>query len=315
MPETQNHPKRAHYTETPNPSPRLSEAVEWFTAHARLHGRSRKTIQLYEWVFETVRRELGDPRLEELKTAHLRRYLTSLLDRGYRATSLGMHYRVLHAFFRWCLRERLIPSNPLDDIPKPKVPKLFPFTLDDSQIQALLKACDKSTKHGYRNYVILLLFLDCGLRLHELIDLRLSDVSLAQRALRIRGKGAKERVVYLGAKTTKALRRWLEMRGSQTTYSDHVFIDRKGEPLKPRWVQEVIARLGKRAGLKQRLSPHRLRHVSATLAVRNGMDPFTLQRLYGWESVETAMRYVNAANPQLREVHARASPVDRLFDL
>jgi len=307
----QNLPKRAHYTEAPA---LFSEAVEWFIQHARIHGRSPKTIRLYTWVFSTLKGYLKEgPELEAIDTLTLRGYFSSLIERGLRPSSLGMHHRVLNAFFNWCRGERLICSNPLDGIPQPKAPKLFPFTLEDHEIQALLRACDKKSPWGFRNYLILLLFLDCGLRLGELINLQLGDVSLPQRALRVRGKGAKERVCYMGARTTKAMRCWLQLRASQTAYTDHLLIDRKGEPLKERWVQEVIARLGKRAGLKVRLSPHKLRHVSATLAVRNGMDAFSLQRLYGWESVETAMRYVNAANPHLREIHSRASPADCLL--
>jgi len=268
---------------------------------------------MYQWVFKTLHSYLGDLSMNGLDTLKLRSYFSSLIERNYRAASVGMHYRVLHAFFVWCVRERLIKSNPLDGIPAPKVPKLFPFTLDDSQVASLLKACDKSTREGVRNYAMLLLFLDCGLRLNELIGVRMTDVSLAQRSLKIHGKGAKDRIVFMGAMTAKALRRWLEIRGFKPEYADTLFIDRKGEPLKPRWVQEIINRLGKRAGLRVKLSPHRLRHVSATMAVRNGMDAFTLQRLYGWESVETAMRYVNAASPALREAHAKASPIDRLL--
>lgn len=130
------------------------------------------------------------------------------------------------------------------------------FSLDDSQVAALLKACDRSIREGVRNYAMLLLFLDCGLRLMELIGLRMTDVSLAQRSLKIHGKGAKDRIAFMGARDeTKALRRWLEIRGFKPGYSDSVFIDRKGEALKPRWVQEIISRIGKRAKLKGKLSP------------------------------------------------------------
>ncbi len=124
--------------------------------------------------------------------------------------SVGMHYRVWHAFFVWVVREGLIKHDPLDGI------------------------------------------LDCGLRLNELIRLRLADVSLAQRSLKVHGKGAKDRIVFMGARTTKALRRYLEIRGFKPGYSDTLFIDRKGESLKSRWVPEVVARLGKKAGLKIR---------------------------------------------------------------
>jgi site-specific recombinase XerD len=194
------------------------------------------------------------------------------------------------------------------------VPKLFPFTLNDTQIAALFRACDTSQRHGMRNYAMLCLFIDCGLRRNELIDLKLADLSLEHRSLKVHGKGARDRVVFIGSRTDKAWRRWLEVRGFKSAYAENLFIDRKGEALRARWVHHVIAELGYSAGLRTSLCPHKLRHVSATLVVRNGMDAFTLQRLYGWENIQTAMCYVNAAAPQLREAHAKASPVDRLLE-
>ena len=108
------------------------------------------------------------------------------------------------------------------------------------------------------------------------------------------------------------MRRWLEIRGYQP-YDDAVFIDRKGERLKPRYVQQIISRLGAKAGLEgARVSPYTLRHTAATLAVRNGLDVFSLQRLFGWERVETAMGYVHMSGRALQEAFSRASPLDRL---
>ncbi|MEM4168346.1 MAG: tyrosine-type recombinase/integrase [Candidatus Caldarchaeum sp.] len=312
MNQAQNALWRAHFTETVST---LSQAIEQFTLMACVEGRSRKTLDLYAWVFAHFTRFLGDRPLAELHSGLIRQYLAHCQDRGFSQASLGMQYRVLHAFFNWLKREGLISSNPMDGINPPRQPKQYPFVLEESQVRALLAACDKSTPHGVRNYAMLLLFLDCGLRLNELISLRLSDVSLAQRSLKVHGKGARDRIVFMGARTAKALRRWLELRGFKTTYSDALFIDRKGEPLKPRWVQQVIARLGVKAGIKSvRVSPHTLRHTAATLAVKNGMEPFALQRLFGWENIQTALKYVHMAGTALREAHAKASPVDRLME-
>jgi len=287
----------------------LSQAVEIFTQHARIHGRSRKTLALYDWVFEQVYDAIGDIPLTKLDTLTLRRFLAELLERQWKPTSVSIVHRVLNAFLNWCKREGLITANPLAGIPAPKTPKVFPFVLEESQVRALLGACDKSTIQGIRNYAMLLLFVDCGL------SLRLGDVSLAQRSLKVHGKGARDRIVFMGARTAKALKRWIELRGFKTTFSDALFIDRKGEPLKPRWVQQVIARLGVKAGIKGvRVSPHTLRHTAATLAVKNGMEPFALQRLFGWENIQTALKYVHMAGTALREAHAKASPVDRLFE-
>jgi site-specific recombinase XerD len=282
---------------------------------ARVEGRSKKTLELYGWVFEHFLGFIGERSPAEIHSGLMRQYFASLQDRGFAQASLGMQYRVLHAFFNWLKREGLVTANPMDGINPPRQPKQYPFVLEESQVRALLAACDKSTVQGVRNYAMLLLFVDCGLRLNELIGLRLGDVSLAQRSLKVHGKGARDRIVFMGARTAKALRRWLELRGFKTTFSDALFIDRKGEPLKRRWVQQVIARLGAKAGIKGvRVSPHTLRHTAATLAVKNGMEPFALQRLFGWENIQTALKYVHMAGTALREAHAKASPVDRLLE-
>ncbi|MBI3460842.1 tyrosine-type recombinase/integrase [Candidatus Acetothermia bacterium] len=294
--------------------PTLTQAREFFIQNARVHGRSRQTLKLYQWVFDNFSKYVGDPPLDRLNAILLRQYLLSLVDRWFKPTSVGMTYRVLHAFFVFAVREQLVAGNPMKDIPTPKVAKLFPFTLDESQVTALLRACSRQTKYEVRNYAMLLLFLDCGLRLNELVTAKLTDVSLVQRSLKVHGKGAKDRIIFMGAKAAKAVRQWVELRGFRAGYADTLFITRSGEPLKARFVQDIVAKIGKRSGLKVKLSPHKLRHVSAALAVKNGMDAFTLQRLYGWENVQTAMRYVNAAAPQLREAHAKASPVDRLLE-
>lgn len=175
--------------------------MEFFSQHARIHGRSRKTLSLYAWVFEQVRDHVGDLALDQLDVVTLRRFLFDLLERGWKPTSVIIVHRVLNAFLNWAVHERLTRSNSLDGIPAPKAPKLFPFTLDDTQVAALLKACDRTTRHSCRNYAMLLRFLDCGLRFSEFVNLRLTDVSLTQRSLKVHGKGDRDWVCFAGART------------------------------------------------------------------------------------------------------------------
>ena len=282
---------------------------------ARVDGRAHKTIELYHYVFDSFAKFLGDPPLAKVKPATIRSYLAHLQDKGLKKTSVAIHHRVLRAFFNWLVREGCLRWAPTEPIKEPRTPKQFPFVLSDAQVAALLNVAEKESKSwaGYRNYTMLLTFLDVGLRLTELISLELGDLNLAQRSLKIHGKGAKDRVCFMGARLTRAMRRWIEIRGYQP-YDDAVFIDRKGERLKPRYVQQIISRLGAKAGLEGvRVSPHTLRHTAATLAVRNGLDVFSLQRLFGWERVETAMRYVHLSGRALQEAFSRPSPVDRLL--
>ncbi len=182
-------------------------------------------------------------------------------------------------------------------------------------MQALLRAIERSTWTGTRNWAMLLTFLDGMLRLSELINLELSDVNLPARSIRVRhGKGDRERVVFMGKRLTKALQEWLQVRG-HFAGEDRLFIVRRGNKLDQRNVLRIFERLAAKAKIEGvRCSPHTLRHTGATLFVKYGGDPFSLQRLLGHSDISTTMIYVHMAGTALREAHAKASPVDRLLE-
>jgi site-specific recombinase XerD len=159
---------------------------------------------------------------------------------------------------------------------------------------------------------MLLTFLDGMLRLKELMDLELADINLQARSIRVRhGKGDKERTVYMGRRLTRAMRDWIHVR-SHVIGEDRVFISRGGYGLDKRNIQRTLQRLADKAGVKK-VGPHVLRHTGATLFIRNGGDPFSLQQLLGHSSITTTQVYVHMAGTALREAHAKASPVDRLL--
>jgi integrase/recombinase XerC len=175
--------------------------------------------------------------LSEIHALTIRRYFAHLQDRKLSPFTISMHDKNLRALFNWLQREKLIPHNPMLDFGKPRIPKKIPKVLDEAQVQALLKACDRLSWHGFRDFALILVLLDCGLRISEAINLKLEDVNLATRTLKIHGKGSKDRFVYLGAISCKALRRWMEMRGFRLGL-EHVFIDRKGESVKKRGLRQ-----------------------------------------------------------------------------
>jgi len=197
-------------------------------------------------------------------------------------------------------------------IKPPKLPKQFPYVLNNSQVQALLKAAYHRNFEGIRNYAMILMFLDTGIRRSELINLNLRDIDLASRSLRVIGKGNKERIVYLGRVAAKALREWLSKRGFRE-YDDGTFITRAGDRLKLRYIDKLMERIAKKAKITGvRCSPHTLRHTFATNYIRNGGDPFSLQQLLGHSDIKTVMIYVHMGGTALREAHAKFSPVDRM---
>ncbi len=203
-------------------SPFLS--VDSFFLKARVEGISKGRIQNYEIVFTSFSKWLGVKSLEEITRDHIRGYLFYLQEeRKLAKPTIALHYDVLHTFFNFCKREDYIVKSPMDLLKPPRLPKQFPYVFSDSQVQSLLKAPDQKIYEGLRNYVMLLTFLDTGIRRSELINLKLRDINLQERSIRVLGKGDRERIVYMGKTLVKALHKWLQMRGLRD-FEEAVFI-------------------------------------------------------------------------------------------
>ncbi len=298
----------------------LKQAKEHFFLLLRVEGRSWATLEFYRHGLESFERWLGrsDISLAEINTRLIREYLVSLQERGLKKTSIRDYGVVLKRFFGFLEKERLhLGPNPMELIKLPKIPKRFPKTLTDFQIEALLKAA-KARGHtwaGLRDYCLVLMLIDCGLRLKEIINLRLEDVSLVNRALQVSGSKSdtSTRVVYMGRRLARVLRDWLARRGL-ASHEDTVFITHRGYRLQSRAVQRMIARLAKRAGIEGvQVSPHVFRHYFAVSFLRNGGDVASLMHLLGHSDLKSTNIYLALAQSSLREAHARASPVDKLL--
>lgn len=295
----------------------LTEAMEQFEYASKVEGKAEKTLEQYDYVFDKLLRFLQeDPPLESIIPQQIRSFLKSLMEDDLSASTVSINYRVLQAFFNWLISEGLLESSPLKNIKAPKTPNKFPRVLNKEQTEKLIQAAKlkKHTWAGYRNYTMIFFFLDMGLRLNELINAKLSEIDCRERTLKVHGKGAKDRIVFFGLETYKALRKWLSIRNDKgAPLENTIFISQNGDRLKHRYVQQIITTMQERAGLENvKVSPHVLRHTAATLAVKNGMETFALKRFFGWEKIETAMRYVHMNNQAVKESFRKASPVDNL---
>jgi len=220
--------------------------------------------------------------------------------------------RSVRVFANFLEREGMVETSPMAGVEIPRVPQSFPTVLTTREIQKMLRAAKTKTWYGTRDHAMLATFLDTGLRLSELINLDAVDVDLQSLSIRIRnGKGSKDRQVYIGRTLARSLRRWAEVR-PYGLGSDAYFSTRDGRRLDQRNVARIIERISARANLgERRIHPHLLRHTFATHFIKNGGDPFSLQRLLGHSDIKTTMIYVNLAGADLEEAHAKASPVDR----
>jgi integrase/recombinase XerD len=236
-------------------------------------------------------------------------------DGNLSGTTINDYLRALRAFWSWAQAEGYIHKNPFSLLKIPKAPKRLIPSFATEQLAGLIEAIDLSNSQGYRDYAIVLLLSDTGIRVSELTGLKLDDVNLERRLVRVLGKGAKERVVPYGMRVQKALLRYLNFHRSEpvTPLTREFFLTDSGEPLKARRVQAIIKRYGEKAGIKGiRCSPHTLRHTAAVMWIRNGGDVFSLQQILGHSSLEMVRVYVNLAQSDIEAAHRRYSPADNL---
>ena len=295
----------------------LDEAIEDFKLRGKVEGRADRTLQQYDYVLGRLQESFSkDKEVQSIRTKELRKHIKSLMDNGLNSTSVAIHYRVLRAFFNWLVSESYVAKSPVDDIQEPKTPDKFPKILDKNQVKKLIDTARswRRTWAGYRNFTIIVTFLDTGLRLNELVNAKLKNLDLEQRSIKVHGKGAKDRNVYFGKNNYKCLKHWFNIREDvNKVLDDTIFISQNGDKLKKRHLQQAISRIQEKANLQDiQVSPHVLRHTSATFAVQNGLDPFSLKRQFGWEQMSTALKYVHMSDKALQESYSNSSPMDNL---
>ena len=226
---------------------------------------------------------------------------------GLTASSRARKIAAIRSFFKYMtVKAKLLSENPVQDLDSPKLPKTLPRYLTLEESQRLLMAVDGSNKE--RDYCILCLFLNCGLRISELVGLNVSDYR--GDSLRVTGKGNKERTVYLNDACREALDRWLEIRRNLVPARiSAMFLSNRRTRISVDSVQVLVKKNLKRAGLDASLySTHKLRHTAATLMLQNGVDVRTLQEVLGHENLNTTQIYTHIDNAELRTA-AAANPL------
>ena len=235
-------------------------------------------------------------------------------QRGLSGHTINTYMRSIRAFWSWLMAEEIIEANPFSKLKIPKPPRKVIATFSQSQVKSLLSVINRSAE-GYRDTVIILTLLDTGLRVNELINLKMDDVWLGEGTIKVLGKGNKERLVPIGKEIRRLLWRYINQYRPEPARPnlDSAFLTWDGRKLTKNRVDSVMKHYGKKAGLTGvRCSPHTLRHTFAVSYLRNGGDVFSLQRILGHSSLEMTRRYCELANVDIKSAHAIASPVDNL---
>ena len=316
---------------------------DFLTYHETIQGHSRKTVDEYYLdlrnFFRFIKIEKGKaPRTAELDEVSIDdvdlalassvtltdvySYMSYLSrdrakhanspDTGYGLTAAARARKIatIRSFYKYLTNKaKLIKENPMQDLDSPRLKKTLPRYLNLEESVNLLQSVDGANKE--RDYCILTLFLNCGLRISELVGLNLTDVRADQ--LRVLGKGNKERIVFLNDACQQAITDWLEVRGTSAAIDKNaLFITRKHTRITKDAVHYLVKKHLSAAGLDStQYSSHKLRHTAATLMLQNGVDVRTLQEVLGHEHLNTTQIYTHVDNDDLR-VAAKANPLGNL---
>lgn len=295
------------------------KAVEVFLWSKEVEGLSGQSLRGYKGHLRTFIKFLREKNIncqspQDCSPQHIQLYFKELKEQGRSPHYLLTLYNFLSVFFNWLEKQGLISNNPIKSVPKPKVGKPVPRTVTEEHFLLTISTLNKNNFSHTRLLALLLLAFDSGARLGELLNLRVGDVDLTQRTALVRGKGNKQRYIFFGQQTAKALRKWLTIRFlviGQPQPNDYLFCYRNGSPLDGSYVGKVWRTAQLKAGLKP-LPFHGLRHGFARCWLMNGGDGFSLQRLLGHTTPAMTSHYVTLWGSDLQKLHNLYSPVDRM---
>jgi integrase/recombinase XerD len=231
---------------------------------------------------------------------------------GIKARSTARALSCLRSFYRYLLREKVIKVDPTLRIENPKLGRPLPDSLTESDVERLLAAPDLTTPIGIRDRAMLEVLYACGLRVTELVSLRLTDMNLRQGVLRVMGKGSKERLVPLGEEAISWLQQFIQDSRDEllkkNLSEDVVFPSNQGKMMTRQTFWHRIKIHAQDAGIKKKLSPHTLRHAFATHLVNHGADLRVVQLLLGHSDLSTTQIYTHIAQQRMKELHAEHHP-------
>jgi site-specific recombinase XerD len=314
----------------------LTSLIKGFILTQRTECKSQRTIEYYEgnlnrflWFVE--QNELPQD-TKFITEWHIREFLGyvqgatkrwGLQGNGAEAcrkqakySTVHHYYCALKVFFNWCLREDFLKDTPMRKIKlaNPKLNVVRPYT--EKELKLMLAVCDKDIREnarfiGSRNRAIILILLDSGLRVSELTGMRQEDVDTSRGWVKVKGKGAKERIVRIGSTAQKALWRYMIYR--QKINAQALWLTEEGKPIASKGIQETIKRIKVRAGVNTPGSCHKFRHTFALSFLRKDRNPFNLQYLLGHSDLRMTRHYVSTLGAEdALKAHESASPADML---
>ena len=293
----------------------LTETRKQFLRHCgSAVSLSPHTMRAYRSDLDDSQKYFGlRKQLASVEKNHLRQYIRHLREnRRFKETTIKRRLASLKLMFKWAIQEEIVKINPFDSLNEHiRLPKRLPRALDRSEQASLRKAVQLTPRTDdfdeVRNKTAIHILLDTGIRVGELVAIKLADLSLANGCLLIHGKGNRQRFVYLLQKPlSRKIEQYLTWRNSVSTCSEELFISSNGRAIGPPTVRVGLKGTAKAAGIAKHVTPHMLRHTCATQWLEAGLDIRYVQKLLGHQSISTTEIYTHVSDQGLREALSRA---------
>jgi integrase/recombinase XerD len=289
----------------------FDSAVDLFLDHVKVErGLSRNTVSAYARDLARFRQHCRLDNVERVETRHVLAYLVALAEAKMAVRSQARMLVTLRGFFRHLRAERLIERDPTQDVELPRIGRPLPKMMRENEIEALLAAPNRKTLRGRRDAAMLEVAYSTGLRVSELVKLKLSELHLHQGFVSTIGKGQKQRIVPLGDRALAEMQSYLAEvrpaldrgRGAQA-----LFLTERGRAMTRQGFWKLLKGYALKAGLKK-ISPHTLRHTFATHLVEGGADLRAVQAMLGHADIGTTQVYTHLSKKHLREVYKKHHP-------
>jgi integrase/recombinase XerC len=278
---------------------------------------SPETIRAYEKDLHQFLRFFakgdGDPAQPgELTTLQIREYLQHLKDKNYQKTTVVRKLATIRSFYKCLLKKGIVTTNPLTDIPTPKVEKKIPHFLGVEEVEKLLNAPQGNGFQPGRDRAILETLYSTGLRVSELTALNVGDIDVTGEVVKARGKGRRERVMPVGSFALQAIKAYIELRAQVPHINEKdpeaLFLNRFGDRLSSRSIRKIIDKYIKVTGLSEKTSPHTLRHSFATHLLNRGANLRMVQELLGHKHLSTTQIYTHVTTDAMKRAYEEAHP-------
>lgn len=283
---------------------KLSELIIEFLRYLLIDkGYSNNTIESYKRDLEKFLEFNKDKSIGNITNEDLKKYVKYLKEEKLNEKSIARNISSLKSFYKFLVIEKYINNNPSDALFLPKVKKSLPNTLTEDEVLKLLDI-ELTDNFSFRNKAMLELMYATGLRVSELINLKLQDIDLSQDIIRTFGKGSKERVIPIGDYAKEYLEKYIyEYRGSmlKRETSEYLFLNNHGKQMTRQGFFKIIKKIAKEKGINKELSPHTLRHSFASHLLKYGADLRTIQELLGHSDISTTQIYTHITNEELKK--------------